>query len=470
MMGRQTPGTEARVKRFLISTVVLMAILAGRAGAAWPAVELKPDDRILILSPHPDDEVITSAGIIQEAVSRGLPVRVVFYTYGDNNEWSFVLYRKHPVVMPRAVQGMGLIRHDEAIRADAVLGLSSNDLVFLGYPDFGTLDIWEAHWGDQPAFQSMLTRVRAVPYANALRPGAPYKGEEILADLTSVIREFKPTRIFLSHAGDHNPDHRALHLFARVALWDLKGEVDPDLSPFLVHFKKWPEPRGYRPELDLVPPALFKDTVGWIEQRLGTNAIEVKEAALKQHASQFKSAVAYLQSFVRANELFGDFRPIALRRGAPPTSIPMDAQVLEEITPEELTDEERGSYIGLETRTVSLAANEVVFGMRLSRPLAHEVQFNLNVFGYRPGTPFAKMPKIRIKVGALGYWVVDQTRKLPLDSVRVSRNAREITIRVPLSLLGDPDRILTSARTALGEVPMDWVSWRILELQPAAAP
>ncbi|HET7042023.1 MAG TPA: PIG-L family deacetylase, partial [Gemmatimonadales bacterium] len=58
---------------------------------ATPAgpVALQESDRILVLVPHPDDEVLGAGGVLREAVRRGLPVRVVFLTNGDSNEWSF---------------------------------------------------------------------------------------------------------------------------------------------------------------------------------------------------------------------------------------------------------------------------------------------------------------------------------------------------------------------------------------------
>ena len=72
----------------------------------------------------------------------GLPVRVVFLTNGDANQWSFALYRKRPELGSGAVEGMGLVRHDEALAATALLGLKPDDLTFLGYPDLGTLAIF----------------------------------------------------------------------------------------------------------------------------------------------------------------------------------------------------------------------------------------------------------------------------------------------------------------------------------------
>ncbi len=59
-----------------------------------PRMELKDDDRILILVPHPDDDILSTAGTIQQALEKGLPIKVVFFTTGDYNETSFALYRK----------------------------------------------------------------------------------------------------------------------------------------------------------------------------------------------------------------------------------------------------------------------------------------------------------------------------------------------------------------------------------------
>src|SRR5690242_2156586 len=108
----------------------------------WPAITLAPDDRILVLSPHPDDEVIGAGGVIQEAIGRGLPLRVVFLTNGDNNEWSFMVYRRRPELLPGEARQMGVMRQGEARSAAAELGVPPESLTFLGYPDFGTLHIW----------------------------------------------------------------------------------------------------------------------------------------------------------------------------------------------------------------------------------------------------------------------------------------------------------------------------------------
>ena len=431
---------------------------------SWPEVVLSPKDRILVLVPHPDDEVLGCGGIIQQARVRGIPLRIVFLTYGDNNQWSFLVYRKRPVLSPEVAQRMGMIRHNEALAASRALGLSLDHLSFLGYPDFGALNIWNAHWGDRPAFRGLLTHATVVPYANALRPGALYKGEEVLQDLTTVIREFRPTKVFVSHPADHNPDHRALYLFTRVALWNLDTEIKPELYPYLIHFGRWPRPKGYWPDRHLKPPSFFEGEISWKTYSLSEEEVERKQSALREHKTQYLYSAKYLLSFVRRNELFGDFPVIALRRHPSSISLhPKSAEGLLE-TPEELTDRERAAFVGFEERSVQLEGNELVLSIKFLRPLAEAVKASVDVFGYRTDRPFSEMPKLHIRFSTIGHEIYDQDRQLPRNILRVTHTPRQLIVRIPLRVLGDPQKILTSAQTYLGEVPLDWASWRVLEL------
>jgi LmbE family N-acetylglucosaminyl deacetylase len=434
----------------------------------WPVLRLSPQDRILVLAPHPDDEVIACGGIIQTALAQGLPIRVVFLTYGDNNELAFMMYRKHPVLMPRAVQTMGQMRHDEAVVAAKVFGLSADHLTFLGYPDFGTLHIWESNWDEQPAYHGMLTRVSAVPYANAFRPKAPYKGEEIVKDLSSILREFRPTKIFVSHPADHNGDHQALYLFTRVALWDLEKELRPrpELYPYLVHFRNWPQPRGDHPTRPLEPPDEIDEQIGWNVFPLSTAQVDCNRSALKGQSTEYNSSRKYLTTFLRANELFGDFPAVTLsvttNKPAPLSGHLGPKRAVE--PPKEPTDTARAVFVGLHQRFVSLEDDDLVVSIGLSQPLGEGVETSIYLFGYRNDRPFGEMPKLCVKFGESSQAVFDQNRRLKRENLEVIRRPNTITVRVNLSALGDPQRVLCSARSYLGDVPMDWVSWRALEL------
>ncbi|MGO9244070.1 MAG: PIG-L deacetylase family protein [Verrucomicrobiia bacterium] len=429
---------------------------------------LTPDDRIIIFAPHPDDESIGCGGIIQQALALKVPVRIVWLTYGDNNEWSFFLYRKHIVVMPEAVRLMGEVRHQEAVAAAQVLGVDPHQLIFLGYPDFGTLAIWYRHWADRPPFEGMLTKVTKVPYADAYRPGAPYKGEDILHDIEANLQEFKPTKVFVSHPSDHNVDHQALYVFTRVALWDLESRLHPEVYPYLVHFAHWPAPRGLQTARSLLPPAQLATSVSWNVVPLSHDQIQLKECALRAHRSQVESSGKYLLSFVRANELFGDFPPLVV-----PT-VPVENQFLAgrlqrspQLQQQQLTEEEKASFVGIEQVRTWREADDLVVTVRLSKPLAEAVSASVFAFGYRDNWPFDQMPKLRVNIGELKHDVLDQARKLPENTVQFHRHERELNLRIPLKALGDPQRVLTCVHTYLGDDPLDWAEWRILEIGPA---
>ncbi|MBI3602320.1 MAG: PIG-L family deacetylase [Candidatus Omnitrophica bacterium] len=448
--------------------VVVLILLTAKAGAderSLGPLMLKADDRILILVPHPDDEVLGTGGIIQRAVSMKLPIKVVFFTYGDSNQWSFLLYRKHPVFMPGAVETMGLVRRDEALAASSILGVDSKDLIFLGYPDFGTLNIWYSHWNNRPAYRSILTRVKSVPYQGAFRVGAPYKGEEILADLRKILKDFKPTKIFVSHPADHNGDHLSLYLYTRVALWDEAMADSIEIYPYLVHYLGWPKPKGFKPDQMLTPPQALSKSIVWKQYLLTQQEFDLKKAALQAHRSQYTSAPKYLLSFVRTNELFGDFPVVKLHVNEDSSLFLAHHKVIPTTElPEEFNFQEKTSFVGVEWKFVRWQGQDLIVSIALSKPLAQDVEASIHIFGYSQRRPFDQMPKISVRLGYNGYTVHDQTRRLDQDSIRVQRTPHEVTLTVPLKLLGNPDRILTSARTYLGNVPLDSASWIVVEL------
>lgn len=423
-----------------------------------------PKDRILILAPHPDDEVLGCAGVIQKALHLKIPVQVVFLTNGDSNQWSFFVYRKFPVVMPQAVMKMGMLRCDEATAAAGILGLSPDNLIFLGYPDFGTLNIWYSHWHNRSPLRSILTRKKAVPYKSAFRPGAHHKGEDILEDIKSIIQDFKPTKIFVSHPVDHSGDHLSMYLFTRVAIWDLKMEEDVELNPYLIHYLAWPKVKGFHPQRLLEPPAPLNEQILWRSYQLSPVEMELKTSALKAHLSQYRSNTKYLLSFIRPNELFGDFPPIKLKMNDANVFLTWDPSTHPMAKSEELTKKEMTSFVGLEWRFVRLEGNALVLSIDLTKPLAKDVQSSVYIFGYRYDRNFAHMPKLHIRLDVKKYSVYDQATLLSKEIIQVYREQRKITIRVALKTLGHPEKIFTGARTNLGNVPLDLIPWRVLEL------
>jgi LmbE family N-acetylglucosaminyl deacetylase len=362
---------------------------------------------------------------------------------------------------------MGEVRRSEAISATQVLGLQKDQLTFLGYPDLGNLQIWHRHWGDSPPYKGLLTGATAVAYPDAYRPGAAYRGEEILRDIEAIIRNFAPTKIFVSHPADQNSDHLALYLFTRVSLWDLATELRPQVYPYLVHSPRWPEPRGDHPDSALAPPAALAGQVAWLGEPLTDAELQVKRKALQQHKTQYETNRRYLDSFLRTNELFGDMPVVRLTQGTEDVRLPQSPMLSGGRAGEQLTEAERARFVGLEARSVRLEGTDLVFTIEFSNALADGVEASAYFFGYRPGVPFAGMPKLHVKFSDIGHQVYDGQKELPATAVSVIRAPRQITVRVPLVLLGDPQRILFNTRTYLSDVPLDSTEWRVLSLPGA---
>ena len=110
-----------------------------------PIEPLEETDRVLIVSPHPDDDIIGCAGVIQRALKAGAKVKVVYITCGDNNPFSIISYddlfsfiRNNKTVWlaqlivswKERFIALGHTRIQEAISAEKVLGLEKKDLIF----------------------------------------------------------------------------------------------------------------------------------------------------------------------------------------------------------------------------------------------------------------------------------------------------------------------------------------------------
>ena len=123
---------------------LVFGVWVGFAGAEnFPNIErFDKTDRVLVLSPHPDDETIACAGIIQQAKARGADLRVAYLTYGEHNELAFIVYRKLPPITRWDFASMGQVRRNEAIKAMKYLGLSEDKLISFNVSDSCCLRLW----------------------------------------------------------------------------------------------------------------------------------------------------------------------------------------------------------------------------------------------------------------------------------------------------------------------------------------
>lgn len=422
--------------------------------------EFNKEDNILILAPHPDDESIGTAGVIQEALKAGAKVKLVCFTNGDHNELAFIIYEKRIVVRKGEFIYMGEVRRKESISAMDSLGLGQDNVIFLGYPDFGTLEILTKYWGDTKPFKDILTRIDKVPYPEALSPKAPYVGESILKDLKTVILDFKPTRIFVSHPVDSNRDHRSLYLFLKIALWDLEGKIQrPQIFPYLVHVVGWPKPRGFHPDLRLEPPDLLKaSNISWEILNLTQEEINAKKHAIEFYKSQIKYDPPYLFTFARENELFGDYPVIKLKEQ---NTEEIQWQDVETVEWEEEGYKERSHISNL---AYAYKSKDLLVKLILKHKMDKEFGISIFLLGYRKNKNFSEMPKIHINMGIEGFSVRDKKQILFFSKVQMSHEGNTFILRIPLDLLSNPEYLLACARTNIKDFTLDDTAWRIIEL------
>jgi len=421
--------------------------------------------RILIFAPHPDDEVIGTAGLIQKARRAGARVRVVYLTNGDHDEIAFKIDAGRFALTPREYLAMGERRRRESAAAAEFLGLEKGDLIFLGYPDFGTMHIWEQHWGPAPAFSNDLTRASAVPYPDNFSYRAPYKGESIVADLLRILKEYRPTAIFVTMPADFNADHQAAWCFLSLAVLEAGFQTrPPDVFLFLVHLGGWPRPLHYHPNLPLLPPArLTGSELSWFKLPLTPEETGRKYRALRFFASVMKGRAYLWSAFARQNELFATLPEFRMRKVFPSAwEKALEVENLEagdrKAVRKEEADLEGVSYLKVD--------DHLLVRMLLKRKLAIETGLSLYLFGYRRDVTFNSMPKIRLAASILKTVpVYDGSRKIGDLPVKLAGDGTELLLSVPLAMLGRPEAIFTSLHFRRADLSLDSTAWHLLRLQ-----
>jgi len=209
--------------------------------------------KVLVFSPHPDDETIACGGYIIESVQREADVKIVLVTDGNK-------------------RSLKDLRYSEFETATSILGLPVNNLIFLNYPD-GKL-----------AQQSQI---------------------ELEKVFQNQIDSHDPDIILYPHPSDTHKDHITISKIVEKIL-----EQSPNKKiayKYLVHHHLYPHPKKYAPDLYTLPPIrLITFDGGWQRLMLSEETINLKLKALESYKSQLKNPLLkkLLESSIRKNELF----------------------------------------------------------------------------------------------------------------------------------------------------------------------
>jgi LmbE family N-acetylglucosaminyl deacetylase len=216
--------------------------------------------RVLVFTPHPDDESIAIGGYLFNCQAAGAEVRMVLVTDGNH-------------------LGLRDTRYQEFRQAATQLGIPANELRYWGYPD-GKLD---RHL------------------------------EELEPQVAEEIALFRPDVVVYSHPQDRHPDHAALGRAVEAVLAQNAG-VNGQIRAYayLVHYKYYPEPEMLSRQPYLLPPApMASHNEVWDKVSLSPEAQQAKYAAIHAYHTQLRNPflTPLFLGMERPNELLAA-RPI----------------------------------------------------------------------------------------------------------------------------------------------------------------
>jgi len=282
----------------LLAAVLLSTIFFGAAASEMPL--LPAGSRLLIVSPHPDDESLCCGGYIHANANVGVNIYIVWVTNGDGYWRAAAARFKKPIPDVNDYQELGRLRMVEARNASKDLGVPDDHLLFLGFPDGGLDKLFDINY--LRPYVSSRTKWSRVGYKSSPVFGTPYTGMALESVLIKIFRDIEPDLILMPAPEDEHSDHWATAKFAmNAALLTGRGRR---VCRWIVHSKyDWPFPQGYFPKSSLgVPPT--GSAYKWSKYELTRFDLEAKLAALSAYNSQLLVMHAFLMSFIRRDEMF----------------------------------------------------------------------------------------------------------------------------------------------------------------------
>jgi N-acetyl-1-D-myo-inositol-2-amino-2-deoxy-alpha-D-glucopyranoside deacetylase len=437
------------MKKFLFFFLFSFLFIAGEN---FKNIKISENERVIIFAPHPDDEILGCSGLISSILEKNGNIWVVYLTNGDHNQLVFKLYEKKPILNPSDYIKLGEIRRKESIKATEILGVKKENLIFLGYPDFGTLKIWKEFWNTKKPYKSFLTRASSVPYKENYSFGKPYIGESIVSDIEKIIKEINPTKIFVTPSFDLNVDHRALYNFVNLAILNISEANQPEIYCYLIHFKNWPVPSKYKPEKNLFPPNILK-FLDWYILNLDDEKIAKKYESLNCFKSQIVVRKNWFFSFVRKNEIFYKFYYEILKNGQ---------EIKFESEKEEFENNKKQSIpflIGLKKDK-----DEISIILSHEKKAVEKVDYIFYIYPWKKKINFEIMPKITLKLGKEKGILIDKTLSKKYK-INLNKEMDGLNLKIDMKELGNPDYIFFSSEILINDVIHDFIPWGVIKIE-----
>ena len=290
------PNHRTRPRIFALLAILSAWMLPSAVSAQDAPKPLhRPQLDVLVIAPHPDDEVIGCAGVMLQALAQHKNVGIVFLTNGDGFAAlaaAAAKKEKDQITADDFIRA-GALRQQHAVRATARIGVPRGELMFLGYPDSG-LEKIHATDGDTP-FQQKFT-LKSETYGVTARDyhsvahgkPAPYVKASVVGDLAEIIRERQPREIYVTSEADKHADHRIAFSFVRDAVRSVNFRGD--LFTYIVHG---------------APPSASPDR----RVTLTAAQIKIKRSAIEDHQAGTSPVHDHLaDEYMKPEELFWKIR------------------------------------------------------------------------------------------------------------------------------------------------------------------
>lgn len=163
--------------------------LAVKSQLHFKVLSNPPKGKVLILSPHPDDDVIACGGTIIKHLRQGDELKIIYLCNGGEGKTD-------------SQRDLIAERKNEALQAIRILGLSQKSVEFWGYQD-GKLNV----------------------------------ERKIVHRLANQIQNLAPKIIYAPHLSDNHPDHEATALILGESLRLLPKSLQDNI--FIWGFEVW---------------------------------------------------------------------------------------------------------------------------------------------------------------------------------------------------------------------------------------
>jgi len=214
---------------------------------------------ILVIAPHPDDEVLGCGGTIAKHTNNGDVVHLCIVTKGYYPDWSYEYLKNRP---------------SEIEESTRILGIKKFHLL-----DFPTAKL----------------------------DNIPQK--DLNDSISEVINKVKPAVVYIPHRGDIHQDHRIIFHSALIAMRpNSKHYVKKILSYETLSETEWGYPRNFQPTLYVdtsdtidVKIEAMKAYASELKQYPHPRSIEIIEALAKKRGSEV--GLKYAEAFEIIREI-----------------------------------------------------------------------------------------------------------------------------------------------------------------------